>query len=215
MTASYSSLNLVMLGPPGSGKSTQARLLAENYQVALISTREMLRAEVTTGSSFGLQVADSMDRGELISDRLMSGMLLQRIDRDDCWRGFVLDGYPRTSDQASLLDSMLAELGRTIERVVLLNVNEKTGVDRLTAVHGVVGDAELSGDNGRDPAAESTLKPSTEDQVRERFRVWRNHSPALIESYRRRGLLFEVDGNRMKNEVSEAVRQAVGAPVGA
>ena len=215
MTASYSSLNLVILGPPGSGKSTQARQLAENYQVALISTREMLRAEVTKGSSFGLQVADSMDRGELISDRLMSGMLLQRIDRDDCWRGFVLDGYPRTSDQASLLDSMLAELGRTIERVVLLNVNEETGVDRLTAVHGVVGDGELSGDNGRDPAAGLTPKPSTEDQVRERFRVWRDHAPALIESYRRRGLLFEVDGNRMKNEVSEAVRQVVGAPVGA
>ena len=214
MTASYSSLNLVLLGPPGSGKSTQARRLAETYQLPHISTHEMLRAEVKTGSTFGLQVADAMERGELISDRLMSGMVLQRIDRDDCWRGFILDGYPRTSAQASLLDSMLAELGRTIERVVLLDVKEEVGVERLTEAIGAAG---LSGDNGRysAPAAGFAREASAEDQVRKWFRVWDENSPELIESYRRRGLLFEVNGNQSPADVGEAVLQAVGAPVGA
>lgn len=215
MVASYSSLNLVLLGAPGSGKSTQARELAETYQVPHISTHEMLRAEVKRGSSFGLRIADAMERGELISDRLMTGMVLQRIDRDDCWRGFILDGYPRTSEQASMLDAMLAELGRTIERVMLLDVEEETGVGRLTAEANPSVDSELSGDNGRNPAAGRQPEGGTEDQVRERFRVWRENAPALIDSYRRRGLLFEIDGNRPQRQVREDVLQAVGAPVGA
>lgn len=215
MAASYSSLNLVLLGPPGSGKSTQARLLAETYQLPHISTHEMLRAEVAAGSSFGREVADAMERGELISDRLVSGMVLQRIDRDDCWRGFILDGYPRTTEQASVLDSMLAELGRTIERVVLLSVNEETGIERLTAPGGVGNRADLSGDNGRGSGDAQSREASSEAQVREWFRVWRDHAPALIESYRRRGLLFQVDGSRSQDQVSESVLEAVGAPVGA
>lgn len=214
MVASYSSLNLVLLGPPGSGKSTQARLLADSYQLPHISTQEMLQSEVASGSPFGLQVADAIQRGELISDRLMSGMVLQRIDRDDSWRGFILDGYPRTLEQATLLDAMLAELGRTIERVVLLDVREEIGVERLTAAIGG-DDAPLSGDNGRDPAAGSSLEGTVADQVKERFRVWRENSPKLIESYTRRGLLVEIDGSRPQAQVREAVLQAVGAPVGA
>lgn len=191
MTATYSSLSLILLGPPGSGKTTQARALAAAYQLPLISTRAMLEAEIASGSPLGHQIErEAMERGELISDRVMTGMILQRLDREDCRRGFILDGYPRTVEQAALLDVILAELGRSIDRVVLLDVAEDVGSERLAS--------------------------SEEAQaIRERYRIWRANAPALIESYRHRGLLLEVDGNRSDDEVRNSVMQVVGAPVGA
>jgi adenylate kinase len=191
MAATYSSLSLILLGPPGSGKSTQARALAEAYQLPLISTREMLESEIERGSTLGRQVErDAIARGELVADRVMSAIILQRLDREDCRRGFILDGYPRTAEQGALLDGILAELGRSIDRVVLLDVDEEVGVRRL---------------RGAEAA----------DAIRERFRVWRDHAPVLIESYRRRGVLLEVDGSRSDDEVRDSVLRAVGAPVGA
>jgi len=191
MTATYSSLSLILLGPPGSGKTTQAKALAEAYQLPLISTREMLQAEIERGSSLGRQVERAaMERGELVSDRVMSAIILQRLDREDCRRGFILDGYPRTADQVALLDGILAELGRSIDRVVLLEVAEDVGLRRLEASE----DAEA---------------------IRERYRVWRENAPALVQSYRNRGLVLEVDGSRSGDEVRDSVLQAVGAPVGA
>jgi len=205
MTASYSSLNLVLLGPPGSGKSTQARLLAETYQLPLISTQQMLLEEVEKGTVLGHQAAEGIKRGELVPDRVMSGMILQRLDSDDCWRGFILDGYPRTSEQAGLLDGILAELGRSIERVVLLDVPEAVGVQRL-AVPDEVRSERAEGDAATGDSVGSAT---------ERFKTWRDHSPTLVESYRNRGLLLEVDGSQSEGLVSEAVMHAVGAPVGA
>lgn len=190
MTATYSSLSLVLLGPPGSGKTTQARALADAYQLPLISTREMLRVEIEGDTALGRQAKHGMERGELVSDRIMSAIILQRLDRRDCRRGFILDGYPRTSAQAALLDGILAELGRTIDRVVLLELPEELALERLRAVE-------------------------HEEAVRERFQIWRDNAPALIESYRNRGLLLEVDGGDPETQVREAVMQAVGAPVGA
>ena len=205
MSASYSSLNLVLMGPPGSGKSTQARLLADTYQLPLISTQQMLLQEIEKGTAAGLQAAEGIERGELVSDRVMSGMILQRLDSDDCWRGFILDGYPRTSEQAGLLDGILAELGRSIERVVLIDVPEDVGIERLTNSDDRVSRRSNNGANRGDSVGFAT----------ERFRIWRDHAPKLVESYRNRGLLLEVDGSQPEDLVSEAVMQAVGAPVGA
>jgi adenylate kinase len=205
MTASYSSLNLVLMGPPGSGKSTQARLLAETYQLPLISTQQMLLEEVEKGTAVGRQVAEGVERGELVPDRVMSGLILQRLDSDDSWRGFILDGYPRTSEQAGLLDGILAELGRSIERVVLIDVPEKIGIERLTR----------SGDQLLERLDDGTAANDPVGSATERFRIWRENAPKLVESYRNRGLLLEVDGSQPVDLVSDAVMQAVGAPVGA
>ncbi len=211
MSPPYSSLNLVLFGPPGSGKSTQAARLASTFYLPHISTRAMLREEVERGTAVGAEAQKVMERGELVSNRLLAGLMLQRLDRDDCARGFILDGYPRTVEQAMLLDGILAELGRGIERVVLIDVPFDVGVERLVAARDVA--AESDAVLVEDVAV--TGGREFEDVVRERCRVWRENSPALLDFYRHRGLLLEIAGDRSIDEVSEAVRQAVGAPVGA
>ena len=211
MSPSYSSLNLVLLGPPGSGKSTQAGRLAASFDLPHISTRAMLRDEVERGTAVGVEARTVMERGELAPDRLLAGLMLQRLDRDDCARGCILDGYPRTVAQATLLDGILAELGRSIERVVLIDVPLEVGVGRLVAGGGAA--AESGAILAEDVSVVGAR--NYEDVVRERCRVWRENAPALLDFYRHRGLLLEIAGDRPADEVGEAVKRAVGAPVGA
>ncbi len=208
MSPPYSSLNLVLLGPPGSGKSTQAERLASSFHLPHISTRAMLRDEVERSTAVGAEAEKVIDRGELVSDRVLAGLMLQRLDRDDCARGFILDGYPRTVEQAVLLDGILAELGRSIERVVLIDVPLEEGKQRL------IDAATESGEVVPEDVAVAGSR-DYEDVVRERWRVWRDNAPTLLDFYRQRGLLQEIAGNRPIDEVGEVVRQAVGAPVGA
>jgi adenylate kinase len=200
MTATYSSLNLVILGPPGSGKTTQSQRLAARYHLPHISTRDMLQQEVERETAVGREAELVMRRGELVSDRLLAGLILQRIDHDDCARGFILDGYPRTVEQATLLDGILAELGRSIERVVLISASPESGLERLLAES----DGGSTGDRG-----------ALEELVRERLRAWQDNEAALIEFYSNRGLLLQVDGEGSIDDVDTAVQQSVGAPVGA
>jgi adenylate kinase len=210
MSATFSSLNLVLLGAPGSGKTTQAEKLSAAYSLPHVSTSEMLYTEVIGGTAVGLQAQAEMERGELVSDRLLAGLVLQRLDREDCARGFILDGYPRTVEQAALLDGILAELGRGIERVVMIGVPGEVGLSRLS---------EQPSTPARDDLPPVEIgRAGGEDQElvrRERLRVWEANAPSLVEFYRARGVLLEVAGDGSVDEVCEAVMQAVGAPVGA
>jgi adenylate kinase len=209
MTAAFSSLNLVLLGPPGSGKSTQARVLAANYSVPHISTYEMLRTEIERASVVGRKAEKLVERGELVPDKVLAGLILGRLDRDDCARGMILDGYPRTVDQAALLDGILAELGRSIERVVLFSMSVEAAVARLL-------DVGPSARVDREGGSEVALDAEEWDEVvRERARVWESKSPKLLDFYRNRGLLMEIAADRPVAEVTEAVLRTVGAPVGA
>lgn len=223
MTACYSSLDLVLLGPPGSGKGTQAAMLSGAYNVPHIATGDLLREEVRAGTPVGGEVAATMAQGDLVPDRLMAGILVHRLDQDGCKRGFLLDGFPRTVEQSVLLDDLLAELGRRVERVILLDACDDVIVRRLNGrrVHlpsGRVYHLEL--DPPRRPDLDDvTGEPlvqrsdDREEVVRARLQVYREKTAPLAALYDARGILVRVDANRSRHEVAADVLAAVGAAV--
>jgi adenylate kinase len=185
-------MRLVFLGPPGSGKGTQARLLAERLRMPAISTGEMLRAAVHEGTSLGGKVKAVMEKGDLVSDDLMIALIRERIAAPDAAGGFVLDGFPRTVDQAVALEKILSGNEKAISAVVNLSVPETALIDRLAGRAGL----ERRADDGR-------------DTVLERLRVYHEKSEPLIEFYRRRGLLTEVEGTGTVSEVTDRIGNAL------
>jgi adenylate kinase len=123
---------LILMGPPGGGKGTQAKVLQEAYSIVQLSTGDMLRAAVVAGTGVGKQVKAIMDAGNLVSDEIVIGMISERLDVEDCVNGFILDGFPRTLAQAEGLDSMLKEKGIVLDSVVEIRVPDQNLVDRIT-----------------------------------------------------------------------------------
>ncbi|HEY3122993.1 MAG TPA: adenylate kinase [Thermoanaerobaculia bacterium] len=191
-------MRIVFLGPPGSGKGTQAKLLAERLKVPAISTGDMLRAAVREGTPLGLQAKAVMEAGELVSDDLMIGLIRERISQPDARPGFLLDGFPRTVEQAVALDGLLKGNEKRLSTVVNLSVPEAVLIDRLAGRSGQ--------ENRSDDRRETVL---------ERLRVYRQKTEPLIEFYRRRGLLMDVDGVGKVSEIADRISGAVAPAVGA
>jgi adenylate kinase len=191
-------MRIVFLGPPGSGKGTQAMLLAERLKVPAISTGDMLRAAVREGTPLGLQAKAVMEAGELVSDDLMIGLIRERISRPDARPGFLLDGFPRTVEQAVALDGLLNGNEKRLSTVVNLSVPEAVLIDRLAGRSGQ--------ENRSDDRRETVL---------ERLRVYRQKTEPLIEFYRRRGLLTDVDGVGEVSEIADRIGRTVAPAVDA
>lgn len=184
---------VVLLGPPGAGKGTQAQLLAGRLGVPAISTGDMLRAAVAAGSELGRRVESILASGALVDDALMAEVVRERVAQPDTANGYLLDGYPRTLPQAETLAGILEEAGQTLDAVVLVDVPEEELVRR----------ALLRG-RGDDK----------EDVIRERLRVYREKTEPLIGYYRERGLLREIDGDRPVEEVTSRMYEALGVEGG-
>ena len=183
---------VVLLGPPGAGKGTQAQLLSARLGVPAISTGDMLREAVAAGSELGRRVQGVMAAGGLVDDELMAEVVRERLTQGDAAHGYLLDGYPRTLPQAETLAGILADADQELDAVVMVDVPEEELVRRALL-------------RGRaDDAAEV---------VRERQRVYREKTAPLIGYYRERGLLREIDGNRPVEEVTARMFSALGVAV--
>jgi adenylate kinase len=182
-------LKVVLLGPPGAGKGTQAQLLAARLGVPAISTGDMLREAVAAGSELGHRVAGIMAAGGLVDDALMAEVVRDRLSKPDAHEGYLLDGYPRTLPQAKTLEGILADSGRELDAVVMVDVPEEELV-RRALLRGRADDAE--------------------EVIRERQRVYREKTAPLIGYYRERGLLREIDGHLPVDEVTAHMFAALG-----
>ncbi|MBN6113275.1 adenylate kinase [Xanthomonas bonasiae] len=186
-------MRLVLLGPPGSGKGTQASRLKDKLQIPHISTGDLLRAEVAAGTPLGVQAKEVMARGDLVSDDILLGMLESRLGRDDVANGFILDGYPRNLAQASALDELLAKIGQPLDAVVQLDVATELLVERIA------GRAKAEGREDDNP-----------ESVRKRLQVYNDSTAPVIGFYDKRGTLARVDGVGSLDEVLTRILAAIG-----
>lgn len=187
-------MRLILMGPPGSGKGTQGVRLSAELGIPAISTGDIFRANVSAGTDLGLQAQRYMDAGEYVPDEVTNQMVRNRIDEDDADPGFLLDGYPRTLAQVEELDGMIAFTGHKLDAVVVLTVNSEELIGRLLQRAKTEGRAD-----------------DTEEVIRRRQEVYAEQTEPLIEVYRSRGLLIEVDGLGEIDEVTDRVLGALGA----
>jgi adenylate kinase len=213
-------MRLVFLGPPGAGKGTQARELAREWRVPQIATGDMLREAVTAQTPLGRQAKDYMDRGALVPDDVIIGLIAERLDRSDAKAGFILDGFPRTIPQAEALDRLLKDLGQGLDRVVFFDVGEEELLRRLTGrrscpvcqstYHTISAPPQRPGVCDKCGAALIQRADDSESTVRNRLAVYASQTAPLLDYYRRRDLLTAVPGEGAIEAIRHTIRQAAG-----
>jgi adenylate kinase len=185
-------MRLILMGPPGAGKGTQAKVVADHFGVPAISTGDIFRANVSAGTELGKKAQQYMDAGEYVPDEVTNLMVRNRIDEQDAEPGFLLDGYPRTLAQVEELDGMIKHTGHQLDAVLVLTVDGEELVQRLL---------ERAKTEGR--------ADDTEEVIRRRQELYAEQTEPLIEVYRDRGILVEVDGMGEVDEVTERIFDAL------
>jgi adenylate kinase len=193
-------MRLILLGPPGAGKGTQAQRLAAKYGIVQLSTGEMLRKAVKSATPIGRKVQDIIARGRLAPDSLVVGIVGQRIAEPDARNGFILDGFPRTVPQAAALDRMLAGKGLSLDAVIELRVNEEALLKRIESR---VAEMTVRGEALRDD--------DNPEVLRTRLKAYREETAPLIAHYRQQGVLRTINGMAPIAEVTEAIDQSLSA----
>ena len=215
-------MNLILLGPPGAGKGTQASRLVKERGLVQLSTGDMLRAAVAAQTPVGLKAKAVMEAGELVSDEIVNGILSERLDHDDARHGFILDGYPRTAAQADALDTMLSEKGLALDHVVELEVNEDALVDRITGRYTCAKCGEGYHDRYKlprvagvcDVCGSTDFKRRPDDNaetVRTRMAEYRAKTAPILPHYEARGLVARVDGMADMDAVAASIDKVLDA----
>lgn len=187
-------MRLILLGPPGAGKGTQAKILVEAYGIPQLSTGDILRSAIAAKTPLGLEAKAIVDRGDLVSDDIVNGIVSDRLDAEDCRPGFILDGFPRTIAQAEALDEMLAEKGMGLDAVIEIKADADVLVQR------VVNRAKESGGARAD---------DNEEVLRKRLGVYQQQTAPLVDYYTDKGLLKAVDGMAPVEQVTAAIMASV------
>jgi adenylate kinase len=212
-----SELNLILLGPPGAGKGTQAQRLIDDFRLPYVATGEMLRNAVKAGTELGEEAAKYMNNGDLVPDEVMIGVAMERLQQDDCKDGFILDGFPRTIDQAKALDDELERVGRRVTAALLIEVPDEEVVKRISGrrqcvkneqhVYHVEYDPPKHDDVcDQDGARLIQRDDDKPDTVRHRLEVYHEQTEPVVAYYDERGLLRRFDGTRDKTEVHDHIR---------
>ena len=215
-------MRVVLMGPPGAGKGTQAQLLSDHLSIPKLSTGDMLRSAVAEGTDLGKQAQAIMAKGDLVPDDVMVGIIEDRLKAPDCAKGFLLDGFPRTIEQAETLDKMLKKHNLALDHIVNLAVDEKAIVERFTGrrvapqsgrsyhiVHNppkVAGKCDVTGE------ALVQRDDDREEVVRHRLEVYRKQTAPVLDFYRAQGRLEEVNGMLPVDQVFEAMLKVLDNP---
>ncbi|BAW96016.1 adenylate kinase [[Synechococcus] sp. NIES-970] len=184
------SIRLIFLGPPGAGKGTQAQILAESHGIPHISTGEILRAAIANETELGQQAQGFVDRGELVPDSLILDLIRERLQQPDAQQGWILDGFPRNVSQAAFLNTLLAELSQQCNVALNLEVPDSTLIERLLS-------------RGR--------KDDNQETIRRRLEVYREQTAPVIDFYQKQGSLQSVNGDRLPEEVTAALKDAIAS----
>ncbi len=215
-------MNIILLGAPGAGKGTQAKMLEDKFGLVQLSTGDMLRAAVAAGTEVGKVAKDLMEAGELVPDEVVVGIISDRVDEEDCKGGFILDGFPRNTAQAEALDAMLEEKGLSLQHVIEMKVNPDILVERITGRFSC-GDCgagyhdiykPVSKEGTCDECGSTNLnrrKDDNEETVRSRLEVYSNETEPLLPYYQGKGILRQVDGMASMDAVAEELNAILSA----
>ncbi|MFQ3252387.1 MAG: adenylate kinase [Loktanella salsilacus] len=214
-------MNIILLGPPGAGKGTQARRLVDERGMVQLSTGDMLRAARTSGTEMGKRVADVMDRGELVTDEIVIGLIREQLTNDDSANGYIFDGFPRTLAQADALGNLLAELGENLDRVIEMKVDDNALVARITARSTCGNCGEVYNDATKpipsDGVCTSCGEKSefvrraddNEESLKTRLLAYYKQTSPLVGYYYARGDLRSVDGLASMDEVAAQIKKSL------
>lgn len=209
-------MNIILLGPPGAGKGTQAKLIEDRHGMKQLSTGDMLRAAVKAGTETGLKAKAVMDRGELVSDDIVVGIIADRLDAPDVKKGFILDGFPRNTAQAGALDKMLAGKGLKLDAVIEMKVDDDALVERITGRYTCAKCGEGYHDRFKQPKVAGTCDvcgatefkrraDDVESTVRQRMNEYRAKTAPIIPHYSARGIVSRVDGMASMDAVAAGI----------
>ncbi|WP_456272754.1 adenylate kinase [Bacillus sp. AK031] len=214
-------MNIVLMGLPGAGKGTQAEKIVEKYGIPHISTGDMFRAAMKEETELGLKAKSFMDKGELVPDEVTIGIVRERLSREDCHKGFLLDGFPRTVAQADALESMLADLGKKIDYVINIQVDKEVLMERLTGrrickncgatYHLVFNPPSEEGVCDRCGGELYQRADDNAETVQNRLDVNIKQTQPLLDFYQDKGYLVNIDGQRDINDVFSEIDELIGS----
>lgn len=208
-------MNIALFGPPGAGKGTQAKELIEKYNIPQISTGDILRNAISQGTKLGLEAKSYMDKGNLVPDEVVNGLVKERLQQEDCQKGFILDGYPRTTKQAEKLDEILSDLGKKIDKVLALDVPNEDIIERITGRRTSKKTGKIYHIKFNPPTDEKMedlvqRADDTEEVVKKRLGNYELQTAPVLDYYKAQGKVVIVDGTKKPEEITKDLIRILG-----